>query len=564
MEKEAIVKLLKKPLKELKIKIKDEEIQSLIEIPPSAEMGDYAFPCFSFSSQLKKNPHEIALEIRENIGNAPPTDFDDVQVKGAYLNFFVDRKNLARKVIWESINQGKNYGRSKKGKGKKIIVEFSSPNIAKPFGIGHLRSTIIGNAISNIAEFQGYKVIRMNYLGDWGTGFGKLIYGYEKWGNEKKLQKDPIKHLLELYVKVSKNKNYEKNAREAFKELENGNKKAQMLWKLFRTFSLKEFEKLYNEMGIKFDVLSGESFHNKERDKILKLLESKNLVKKSKGALIIDLTKYNLGVALIQKSDGTTLYATRDLAAAISRHKKYNFDSMIYEVGQEQKLYFQQLFKILELLGYKWAKNCIHVYHGLYLDKDGKKFATRKGKTIFMEDIIDKTKEIARKQIKKKAPSISKSELEKRTNIVALGSIFYGDLKNNRTNDMIFDLNKFVSFEGNTGPYLQYSYARASSILKKAGATKKFEILELEQKEIELSKKLSEFSDVVETAYTSLNPSLIANYSYQLCQIFNEFYHSCPVIGSSSESFRLALVQSFRQVLQNALNLLRINVLEEM
>ncbi|MBA7677602.1 Arginine--tRNA ligase [subsurface metagenome] len=315
---------------------------------------------------------------------------------------------------------------------------------------------------------------------------------------------------------------------------------------------------------MKFDEYSGESDSAKDIKKIIKQLKEKKLLKKSKGALIVNLKKYNLGVCLIQKSDGTTIYAVRDIATAIKRHKKYKFKKMIYEVGQEQKLYFKQLFKVLELMGYGWAKDCVHVDHGFYLDKDGKKFATRKGKTIFMEDIIDKTISLAKKEIKKRFPKISEEELEDRALKIAIAAIFYGDLKNNRLNNIVFDIERFVSFEGDTGPYIQYSYARASSILRKTKNKDKLNITGLEPKEFELVKKLSQFPEIVLTSYAHLNPAIIANYSYQLAQIFNEFYHACPVINSEQESFRLALIEAFRQVLKNSLGLLGVKTVKEM
>lgn len=561
--KKAVVKILKKALKEKGVSFKDEEIERMIEIPPNPELGDYSFPCFSLAEKLKDNPSQVAIELREKIGDAPATDFQDVQSKGPYLNFFVNRKSLARQVVWDIINQKKNFGMTDIGKNKKIVIDFSSPNIAKPFSIGHLRSTIIGNSLAKILEFQGFKVIRINYLGDWGTQFGKLILGYEKFGNEKKLEKDPIKHLMEIYVKANK-KQYEKGARAEFKKLEEGDRKALMLWKLFRGFSLEEFKKIYKTFGIKFDVQEGEATYNKKTKKIIQELKEKKLLKKSEGADIVDLRKYDLGVSLIKKSDGATLYATRDIAAAIERHKKYKFEKMIYEVGQEQKLHFKQLFKILELMGYDWAKNCGHIYHGHYLDKNGKRFRTRKGKTVCMEDILNETLVMAEKEIKKREPKISKRELKERATRIAISAIFYGDLKNNHKNNIVFDIKKFVSFDGNTGPYILYSYARASSIMKKAPKEKKFEVYDLEETEVALVKKLSQFPEIVLNAYKSLNPSVIANYSYQLAQIFNEFYHACRVIGSEQETFRLALVQSFRQVLKNSLELLGIETIEEM
>jgi len=561
--KEAVVRVLKKALKKKGIDLKNKEIEAFIETPSNFELGDYSFPCFTLTKKLKDEPEQIAQELREEIGNAPATDFEDIQSKGPYLNFFVNRGSLARQVVWDSILKRKDYGKSKIGKGKRVVVEFSSPNIAKPFGIGHLRSTIIGNSLANIFEFQGYKVTRINYPGDWGTQFGRLILGYKKFGSDKKLEKDPIKHLMEIYVKVNK-KQYDEKAREEFKKLENRDRKSLLLWKLFRDMSLKEFERIYKLFGIKFNSIEGESHYNKKTGKVVEELKKKNLLKKSKGAQIVNLKEYGLDVSLIKKSDGTTLYATRDLAAAISRHKKYKFERMIYEVGQEQKLYFRQLFKILELMGYDWVKNCKHVYHGHYLDKDGKRFRTRKGKTVFMEGILNETIAQAEREIKKREEKISKKLLKERAKKIAIAAIFYGDLKNNPKNNIIFDIKKFVSFEGNTGPYILYSYARASSIMKKAPEQKKFEIYDLEPEEINLVKKLSQFPEIVLNAYNNLNPSVIANYSYTIAQAFNEFYHACKVIGSKQESFRLALVQSFRQVLKNSLNLLGIETLEEM
>jgi arginyl-tRNA synthetase len=559
-----VTKLLKKSLKEMGIKLENEKIESLIEIPPSAEMGDYAFPCFSFAEQLKRNPHEIAIELRQKMGTESATDFDDIQTKGPYLNFFLDRKNMARKVIWDAITFKEKYGRGEIGKKKKVIVEFSSPNIAKPFGIGHLRSTIIGNSIANLHEFQGYKTIKMNYFGDWGTQFGRLIYGYRKYGNDAKLSKNPVKHLLDIYVKSNKNKKDEEGARKEFKNMEEGDKGALILWKLFKQFGLADFKVMYKRLGIDFDAQIGESDYNKKMPEIIKELEKKKLLVTSQGAKVVDLKKDNLGVCLIKKTDGGTLYATRDITSAITRHKKYKFDKMIYEVGQEQKLYFKQFLKVLELMGYDWAKNCVHVSHGHYLDTDGKRFATRKGKTVIMEEVLDKTIALAKKEIKKREPKLRKTELETRASKIAIAAIFYGDLKNNRSNNVIFDLKKFVSFEGDTGPYIQYSYARATSILKKAKASGKFEVPDLEKKELDLVKKLSMFSDVAFKAYESMNPSMIANYAFQLAKLFNEFYHVCPVIGSEQEAFRLALTEAFRQILKNALKLLGIETLEKM
>ncbi|MFZ5955552.1 MAG: arginine--tRNA ligase [Nanoarchaeota archaeon] len=558
--KEMIVELLEK---ELKDKIKRDYIKNLIETPPTDELGDYAFPCFSLAKAQKKNPLLIAENIAENLRKNLPTEIQGVDSKAGYVNFFINKKILAEKNLKEASK--KDFGKSKIGKNKKIVIDMSSPNIAKPFGIGHLRSTIIGNSISRICEFQGYKTIKINYLGDWGTQFGKLIVGYKKFGSEKNLKQDPIKHLLEIYVKAN-NEEYEQEARDWFKKLEHGDKEALSLWKKFRELSLKDFEKVYSFLNIKFDLISGESFYNKQLKDTIKELERKNLLKESDGAKIIDLEKFNLGVCLIQKSDETSLYATRDITAVIDRYKKYNFEKMLYEVGQEQSLHFKQIFRILELMGFDWAEKCVHIEHGLYLDSDGKKFATRKGKTIFMQDILNETLDLARKELEKRY-KLSKNEIEERAKKIAIAAIFYGDLKNYRTNNMIFDINKFLEFEGNTGPYLLYSYARASSILKKSKSkkeNKKIKIIDLKEQEIKLLKKISAFPKTTKDAYEKFAPNIIANYSYELAQAFNEFYHSCEVLGSSEETFRLKLVEIFRNVIKNSLWLLGIDVLEEM
>ena len=543
------------------LKLTIQEIEEKIEIPPNSLMGDFAFPCFFLSSKLRKAPNEIALKIKNEIKNIPK-EISEIKVSGAYLNFFVDKKILAVNLIKKALKEKEKYGNSNEGKGKTIVIDMSSPNIAKPFGIGHLRSTIIGNSISNIAKSQGYKTVKINYLGDWGTQFGKMIAGYKKIGNDKELKKDPAKNMLKWYIEGNK-KEYEEDARKWFKKLEDGDKEALKLWKMFKDLSMKDFEKTYKILGVKFDVISGESFYNNKMDKTIKELKSKKLLEQSEGALIVNLDKYNLGVCLIQKTDGATLYATRDLTAAIERYNKYKFSKMIYEVGQEQKLHFQQVFKVLELMNYKFSKECVHASHGLYLDEDGKKFATRKGKTIFMEDILNETIEIAKNKIQEKNPDLkNKDEIAEK---IAIAAIFYGDLKNQRTNDIVFNIEKFLDFEGNTGPYLQYSYARASSILRKASKnTKKSKSEILNEKEIALIKKINDFPEAVKKSYEHLFPNLVANYSFELAQKFNEFYHSCPVIGSENEQFRLKLVEAFRITIKKSLYLLGIEVMEEM
>jgi len=557
--KEKIVKLLVKPSG-----LKEKEILSLIETPKDSSVGDYAFPCFSLAKKFKENPVEIAKKIADKLENT--LEFERVESINGYVNFFVNRAVLAESVLQKIQKERDKFGSSKIGKGKTILVEFSSPNIAKPFGIGHLRSTIIGNSLSKISSALGFKVIKLNYLGDWGTQFGKLIVGYKKFGDAKKLKENPIAHLLELYVKVNNDPTLEQEARDWFKKLEYGDVEAYALWNRFRALSIIDFQKIYDMLNVKFDVISGESFYNKQMEKVVNELEKKGILVESEGAQIVDLKKQGLGAVLIKKSDGATLYATRDLAAAIERQKKYKFDKMLYEVGSEQTLHLRQVFKVLELMGHKWAKNCIHVAHGLYLDKDGKKFSTRKGKTVFMEEIIAEARSLAEKEILKREPKIKKKEIEGRVNAIALAAIIYGDLKNYRVNDMVFDIERFTSFEGDTGPYLLYSYVRAKSILEKAkfNSKKKYSIHNLNDMEKNLIFQLNKFPQIVENAYNTLSPNIIANYAYMIAQTFNEFYHSNKVIGSENEQLRLILVDSFSQVVKNAISLLSIPIIEKM
>ncbi|HVY01301.1 MAG TPA: arginine--tRNA ligase [Candidatus Nanoarchaeia archaeon] len=554
--KEQIAQILSKHLP-----MTEEEVLALIEIPKDSKLGDFAFPCFSLAKSLKKNPVDIAKETVSKIRNV--SQFEQINALGPYINFFVNRNMVAQSTLSEILKKKDKYGSSIEGKGKKIVIDLSAPNIAKPFGIGHLRSTIIGNSISNIASFLGYKTIKINYLGDWGTQFGKLIVGYKKWGNAKKLKSDPINHLLELYVKVNADETLEDAAREEFRKLEQGDKKNLALWKQFRELSLKDFNEIYELLGVKFDVISGESLYNKKLDAVVKMLEHKKLLKESDGAKVVDLSEYNLGVCLIQKSDGTTLYATRDIAAALDRKNKYNFDSAVYEVGLEQSLHFKQIFKVLELLGNDWARSCTHVGHGLYLDQDGKKFSTRKGKNVFMADILKETIDLAKKEIQSRE-KLSSKELERRARIIALSAIIYGDLRNYRENSIVFDIDRFLQFEGNTGPYILYTYARCQSIIKKSNFKKLSKITVITEKEKALVSHLYNFHETVKQAYLTNSPNLIANYAYELSQKFNEFYHDHPVIGSNEENFRLALVSSCAQVLKNSLSLLGIPVLQRM
>lgn len=554
--KSAIVKVLNS------LGIHDNESLALIEIPKDKSHGDYAFPCFVLAQKLKKNPVEIARELAERM--TLPVEISHVVPAGPYLNFFLNPKTLAKKTISEINKMKDRYGASKSSKPETIVIEMSSPNIAKPFGIGHLRSTIIGNSIAKIYRFMGHKTVTLNFLGDWGTPFGKIIAAYEAWGDEKRLKKEGVNYLLELYVRANADREFEERGRECFRKMEEGDKKYLAIWKRFRDLSVKEFERVYRLLGVKFDALSGESAYTKKMDGVVNEMSKKGLLEESEGATIVNLEKYGLGVALIKKSDGATLYITRDIAAALDRQRKYAANRLVYEVGSEQKLHFKQLFKILELLGYKWANACAHVDHGLYLDNDGKKFSTRKGKTVFMEEILNETVSLAAGEVAKRA-KVTKKERDKRASAIARAAIFYGDLKNFRSNDMIFDIDRFVSFEGDTGPYLLYSYARAKSIMRKASKrTFKKEEADISVEEKSLIGELARFPEIVARAAKEYSPNIIAQYSFRLSQSFNEFYHKNQVIGSSEEKSRIEIVRAFAQTLKNALNLLGIDVIEEM
>ncbi len=536
-----------------------EDVSNLVEVPPKEEMGDFAFPCFELAKKMSKSPVVIAEDFVGKFRKKLPKGVERVDAKGAYVNFFVDNKILAERVFAEKKRAVKKRG--------KIVIDMSSPNIAKPFGIGHLRSTIIGNSIGKICEANGFEVTKINYLGDWGTQFGKVIFGFKKWGSEVKLKKNSIEHLYELYVRASEEE-FEDETREEFRKLESGDSDNVKLWKKFRKLSLEEFDEIYDLLGVKFDVVSGESFYNGKMDGVVEELRKRKLLKKDDGAEIVDLERDGLGVVLIQKSDGTSLYVTRDLAAAIDRKKKYRFNRMIYEVGNEQVLHFKQLFRILDKMGYKWAKDCVHVAHGLYLGGDGKKFATRKGKSVFMRDVLREVIEKARLRLSgvgSRKSEVGKLELDLRARKIALAAIFYGDLKNSRESNMVFDVDRFLSFEGDTGPYLLYSYARAASLLRKRRGRGSWVVGRgFNVSEVRLLKKIDSFRDVVVRAYENLAPNFVANYCFELATLFNEFYHSCPVIGSNEEGFRLKLVKKFKEVLGEGLGLLGIETLESM
>ena len=559
--KESIVRLLKKE----GIRLRDKEIESLIEIPPSSELGDYSFPCFVLSRTEKKSPDKIAEHLAGKI--KLPKEFEKVENKGPYLNFFINKKFLAEEII--KINA--NFGKSSAGKNKKIVIDFSAPNIGKPMHIGHIRSTILGDSIMRIHSFLGYDAIGVNYLGDIGLHIGKLIVAYELWLNRVSLQKDPVQELLRLYVKFNSKEKSEitegleeefqdnewtKKAKEKLKLLELGDKKTEKIWDEIRKASGKGFDKIYDLLNVNFNETVGQSEFSEAGKRIITNALIKKIAKTEKdGAVYVSINKQK---KFILRSNQTASYITYDLGAAVERYKKYKFDRMIYVTDFRQKEHFSQLFQILKMFGYDFSEKLVHLPFGT-VKFENEIIATRKGDIILLEDVLKKTISKAQEEIKKRK---TKGDAEK----VGVGAIKYIVLKSTPAGDVHFSWEQALNFEGDSGPYIQYSYARASSIIKKVGKfnKSKIKIENLVPQEVNLIKKIYTFSELVLNAQKSLNPSLIANYSFELAQIFNEFYHTCPVVGNKAEAFRLSLVNSFRTTMKNALYLLGIEVMEEM
>jgi len=570
-KKELIADILLKILKGKKIKITTEEILKKIATPPTAELGDFAFPCFFLASLLKEEPSDIALELREEIMKFK--GIKDVQTQGPYINFFLDRKKLTQDIISEIISKREKIGSSNLGKGKKVMVEFSQANTHKAFHVGHIRGTSIGESLARILEFCGNKVIRANYQGDSGMHVAKWIWCYKKYHSREKLKEDES-WVASIYVdavkRLEKNKNLQAEVDMVNQKLESEeDKDLNEIWKKTRAISLKSLEKIYSQLNTHFDTYYFEKDMEKRGKQIVDFILNKGIARKSEGAVIMDLEKFNLGVWVLIRKDGTALYSAKDLALVEKKFSQYpDLDKAIYVIANEQNLHFNQLAKTLELIKSKSAEKIKHVSFGVVRLPEGK-MSSRTGQNILYSDFIDKVVSHAKKEIKKRYPKIKAERLNERALKISIASIKYSMLKQGEQKDIIFDIKEALNFEGNSGPYIQYSYARASSILKKA-KNKDRDISDdvfekLEDKETELIKKMSEFSEVVQRAYENLNPSDVANYSYQLAQIFNEFYHSCPVIGSEErEGCRISLVESFRQILKNSLYLLGIDVLEEM
>lgn len=559
-----VAKCLKEHIEELTL----EEIVALIEVPPNKEMGDFAFPCFKLAKVFRKAPNMIAAELSLKI--EAKGVISEVTPLGGYINFFVNKSQLAETVIKDVLTKKEKYGHSDLGKDKTIVIDFSSPNIAKPFHIGHIRTTVIGNALYKIYDSQGYNTVRVNHLGDYGTQFGKLIVAFKLWGNKEAVEANPIPELLKLYIQfhdeAEKHPEMEDEARAWFTKLENGDEEAKELWQWFRDESLKEFARVYDLLDIEFDSYNGESFYSDKMDRVIDIIKDKGLLEESQGTNIVDLEEYNMPPALITKNDGSTLYMTRDLAAALYRKENYDFEKCIYVVGSQQSLHFQQLFKVLELVGFEWAKDMVHVPFGMVALEEGT-MSTRKGRVVFLEDVlkqaIDKTKET---MLAKNPNALNVDEIAKQ---VGVGAVVFQELSNSRIKDYTFSWSRTLSFEGETGPYVQYTHARCCAVLRKAEEEVTSDInydLLNDEDSAEVLKVIASFNKTILNAMRKNEPHIITRFVLDLAQAFNKFYHDNSILVEDAElrKARLALVYATRQALENGLKLLGMQAPERM
>lgn len=551
-----------------------EEVMSMVEVPTDTKMGDYAFPCFKLAKTLRKAPPLIAKDVVGRLeGNAA---FEKVESVNAYVNMFLSRKGFMEEVVKEAVAEGDNYGRSTVGADKKVIVEYSSPNIAKPFHIGHIRSTVIGNSINKIYDFLGYDTVRINHLGDYGTQFGKMIVAYRKWGNKEDVIKSPIKTLLEYYTKfhveVENDPSLDDDARAVFTKLENGSQEEVELWQWFRDESLKEFSRVYEMLGISFDSYAGESFYSDKMGRIVDWLKDKELLVESEGANIVELEEYGMSPALITKKDGSTLYITRDIAAAVYRKEHYNFHKNLYIVASQQNLHFQQWIKIVELMGCEWAKDCVHIPFGLVSLEEGT-MSTRHGRVVFLEDVLNRAVEQTKEIIKEK--NVATDNIEETAKMVGIGAVMFQELSNNRIKDYVFSWDKVLNFEGETGPYVQYTHARAASVLRKAEAElvkKASEVSALDMSHVlsdsayDLAKLIYEFPQVIMEAGDKYEPSVVTRHIVDIAQSFNRFYHDEYILvdDEAEKLAKLALVIAAKNTIKNGLYLLGIKAPEKM
>lgn len=545
-----------------------EELYQMVEYPKYTSMGDFAFPCFRLAKVFRKAPNMIADDLVEKLGKAE--HFEKIEAVSGYVNFMVDKGVFAKTVIEDVLELKEAYGSDTLGNDKNIIVEYSSTNIAKPFHMGHIRSTMIGESLNRIYKFLGYNTTSINHLGDYGTQFGKLIVAFKLWGDRDAIEANPIPELLKIYVKFHDEAEIkpelEDEARGWFTKLENNDPEAYELWNWFREVSLKEFNRVYDMLGVHFDSYAGESFYSDKMPAVLAEMREKNIMQKSEGAEIVDLEDYNMPPALITKKDGSTLYITRDLAAAFYRKKHYNFDKNIYVVGNQQKLHFKQWMQIIEIMGYEWAKDCVHVDFGLVGLEEGT-LSTRSGRVVFLEDVLKKAVEQTKAIIEDKNPNLENKEDVAKA--VGVGAVVFQELSSNRIKDYTFSLEKTLSFEGETGPYVQYTHARACSILRKADVDYTSDVnYSLLDDEItkDVIRLVSKFNEMVVLSHEKYEPSVVARYAVDVAQSFNRFYHDHPIISEDVDltKARVALVAAVAQTIKNALKLVCLEAPEKM
>ena len=547
--------------------VSEEEIAASIAVPPDPAMGDYALPCFRFAKAMRKSPALIAEALAKEI--APDEVIAEVRAMGGYLNFKVNKSGLAADVLARISREGSRYGSSEDGKGKTVCIDYSSVNIAKPFHIGHLSTTVLGGALYRIFNFLGYKAVGINHLGDYGTQFGKLISAYKHWGNREEVEKGGIHAVNALYVRFNEEADeaMEAEAREYFRLIESGDKEANDLFEWFKSLTLAYVGKIYDRLHIKFDSYAGERFYTDKMAPVVGELREKGLLKESNGAQIVDLEPYGMPPCLILRSDGASLYATRDLAAAIYRKKTYDFYKCLYVVAYQQNLHFKQVFKVLELMGYDWAKDLVHVAYGMVSLEDGA-MSTRKGKVVWLEDVISRCVEKARDILEEKNPALENKDAVAET--VGVGAVVFGALYNNKIKDIVFSYDKALNFDGETSVYVQYTCARASSVLSKAAA----EGIAFDEaaagtpnaQEAELLKALAAFPDTVREAAEKYEPSFVARWCVDTAKLFNKFYFDCKILQAEEDvrAFRLAVTKATLTALTNGLGLLGIGVPEKM
>lgn len=547
--------------------IQDMNIAQMIEYPPNQTLGDLALPCFRFAKVLRKSPQQIAEEIRDQINTHRDLDstqsIAEVNATNGYLNVKLNRKMFSTQIVQLAIHDVHKLFSMQRGIGKKAAIDYSSPNIAKPFGVGHLRSTIIGASLLRFLRADGYEAVGVNHLGDWGTQFGKNIAAYLRWGDEEVVRANPIRELFQLYVKFHQealeHPELDEEARMWFKRLEDGDKQATELWKWFIDESLQGFKKTYDLLGVSFDYYLGESFYNDKMQAIVTELQEKHLLQLSDGAEVVDLSKWDMPPCIIRKSDGATIYATRDLAAADYRHNALGATHLIYVVGAEQTLHFQQVFKVLELMGRDWAHNCTHVAFGM-MKYNGERLSTRKGKVVYLEDVLQRAIEEARKIIENKNPNLQ--DKEQVAQMIGIGAVIFNDLKTYRMHDVDFRYEDVLNFDGETGPYAQYTHTRACSVLRKAreqGLPTNFEnevhFNQVTESEWGLIYQLGLANELFERTIDELDPSIFARYILQICHAFNRFYHDDPILSAhpAQRDQRIALTDATRAVLAQAL-----------